>query len=169
MAIKVSDLGELGYGGLVTLTEWYDSSRIAKGTLEKKEILKKFSFYTYVVIGLGATVISFMNGLSEKKGKRGIAPEWMEHISHGFIYDLPRQIFNNVQALKTPPGMSTTGADSNAVRQARAILEAKTREAAHARANDLYSPRNNPQPIEVGPSVPIVAPQSIFSGRGDLD
>jgi hypothetical protein len=135
LAIKVSDLGELGYGGLVTLTEWYDTKRITAGTIEKKEILKKFSFYTYVVIGLGATVISFMNGLSEKKGKRGIAPEWMEHISHGFIYDLPRQAFNAVSALKTPPGMSTTGADSAAVKQARAILEQKSREAAHMRAN----------------------------------
>ena len=165
MAIKVQDLGELGFGAAVMLTEWYDTKRIEKGSLEKKEILKKFSFYTYVVVGLGATVISFMNGLSEKKGKRGIAPVWMEHISHGFIYDLPRQIFNNVEALLTPPGMSTTGADSNAVKQARAILEQKTREAAHARANDLYVPRNNPQPIEVGPSSPTVQPQTIFNAR----
>jgi len=169
LALKIYDLGELGYGGLVTLTEWYDTKRIKAGTLEKKEILKKFSFYTYVVIGLGATVISFMNGLSEKKGRRGIAPGWMEHISHGFIYDLPRQIFNNVEALLTPPGMSTTGADSNAVKQARAILEQKTRAAAHARAGDLYVPRNNPQPIEVGPSSTIVQPQSIYSARGTSD
>ncbi len=119
MAIVMEDFGELAYGGLVTLTEWYDTKRVADATIAKKDILKKFSFYTYLVIGLGATLMGIFHTW---KGQ----DKWMEHISHGFIYDLPRQSFNMVQALRTPPGASTTGADSAAVRQAREILARKS-------------------------------------------
>jgi inosine/xanthosine triphosphate pyrophosphatase family protein len=118
----MQDIGELAYGGLVTLTEWWDTSRVTKGTLTKKQILKKASFYTYLVIGLGATLVSAFGWWRGKE-------KWMEHISHGFIYDLPRQIYNNVQDLRTPPGPSTTGAESEAVRQAREILAHRTSEA----------------------------------------
>jgi hypothetical protein len=162
MSIVIEDIGEVAYGGLVTLTEWWDTKRIAAGKIQKKELLKQAHFYTYIVIGLGATIVSAMHLW---KGK----DSWMEHISHGFMYDLPRQAFNAVQALKTPPGLSTTGADSSAVRQARAILEQKAREAAHMRANaDQYLNSGNPQPLDSGIQTPIVQPQTLFSSRGGL-
>ena len=126
MPIVMEDIGELAYGGLVTLTEWWDTDRIAKATLVKKDILKKASFYTYLVIGLGATLCSAFNWWTRQA-------RWMEHVSHGFIYDLPRQIYNNVQSLRTPPGPSTTG-ESAAVREARQILASRAAESARANA-----------------------------------
>lgn len=135
MAIVMEDVGELAYGGLVTLTEWWDTKRITEAKITKKDILKKASFYTYLVIGLAATLASAMNWWRGKE-------RWMEHISHGFIYDLPRQIFNNVQDLRTPPGASTTGAESEALRQAREILAAKSRDAAQTRGRTNYDVTN---------------------------
>jgi hypothetical protein len=50
------------------------------------------------------------------------------------------------------------------------LIEQKAREAIRARtvALDLYNPVNNPQPIDMGMSTPIVQPQALFSSRGDL-
>jgi hypothetical protein len=161
MSIVIQDTGELVYGGLVTLTEWWDTKRVNEGSITKKQLLKQAHFYTYVVIGVAATVVSAFHLWSSKES-------WMEHVSHGFIYDLPRQIFNGVQSLRTPPGASTTG-DSQAVREARAILARKTQEAARARVNqDLYVAHNNPQPMEMGATETIVQPQSLYGGRGEL-
>jgi len=156
MSLKMEDIGELAYGGLVTFTEWWDTKRVNAGTITKKQLLKQAHFYTYLVIGVAATVVSAFHLWRSKES-------WMEHVSHGFIYDAPRQVFNAVQALKTPPGASTTG-DSAAVREARAIL---ARRAAQTK-RDQYVNDTNPQPMEMGASAPIVQPQSLFSGRGEL-
>jgi hypothetical protein len=123
-------------------------------------LLKHAHFYTYLVLGLGATIVSAFHLWRSKES-------WMEHVSHGFIYDFPRQVFNAVQSLKTPPGASTTG-DSQAVREARAILAKKTQEARSKINQDLYAARNNPQPMEMGSGETIVQPQALFGGRGDL-
>ena len=112
MGIRMQDLGEIGYGGAVTLTEWWDDRRIADGRIAKKDIWKKASFYTYLGIGLPATLISAM-GWWRQMGL------WCEHVSHGFLYDMPRFIYNVVQAMSTESRSQT---NSDAVRQAQEIL-----------------------------------------------
>jgi len=112
MGIRMQDLGEIGYGGAVTLTEWWDDRRIADGRIAKKDIWKKASFYTYLGIGLPATLISAM-GWWRQMGL------WAEHVSHGFLYDMPRFIYNVVQAMGTESRGRT---NSDAVRQAQEIL-----------------------------------------------
>jgi len=159
MSLKMEDIGELAYGGLVTFTEWWDTKRVNAGTITKKQLLKQAHFYTYLVIGVAATVVSAFHLWRSKES-------WMEHVSHGFIYDAPRQVFNAVQSLRTPPGASTTG-DSQAVREARAILAARQRGAANTK-QDLYLSRNNPQPMEMGAAESTVQPQTLYGGRGEL-
>ena len=120
MSLVMQDLGELGFGGLVTLTEWWDSKRIKDGSITNKEILKKAGFYTYLVIGLGATLATAF-GWWSRQGR------WMEHIAHGFIYDVPRQTVNMVTALKTT---TPIGGEPEAVKFAREALARKQRELA---------------------------------------
>ena len=112
MGIRMQDLGEIGYGGAVTLTEWWDDRRIADGKIAKTDLWKKASFYTYLGIGLPATLISAM-GWWRQMGL------WAEHVSHGFLYDMPRFIYNVVQAMGTESRSQT---NSDAVRQAQEIL-----------------------------------------------
>lgn len=112
MSIRMQDFGEIAYGGAVTLTEWWDDRRIADGKIAKKDIWKKASFYTYLGIGLPATLISAM-GWWRQMGL------WAEHVSHGFLYDMPRFIYNIVQAMGTE---SRSRTNSDAVRQAQEIL-----------------------------------------------
>jgi hypothetical protein len=47
----------------------------------------------------------------------------------------------------------------------QAAAQAAAREAA---ARDLYRAAPNPEPIQTGQAVPIVQPQSLFGGRGEL-
>lgn len=111
--IKMQDIGELGYGGLVTLSEWYDDKRIEEGKITKKDILKKISTYAYVLPGGLCTLTSAFGWI------RALKP-WDEHISHGFIYDFPRFLKNIVGAMKAEAGK---GSSSAAVREAQRILE----------------------------------------------
>lgn len=109
--IRMEDFGEIAYGGVVTLTEWWDNQRITEGKIAKKDILKKASFYTYLGVGLTAT-------LSSAFGWWRTQEKWMEHISHGFLYDMPRFILNVVQSM----GTASRSVQSDAVRQAQEIL-----------------------------------------------
>lgn len=114
--IRMQDFGEIAYGGAVTLTEWWDDRRIADGKITKKDIWKKASFYTYLGIGLPATLMSAM-GWWRQMGL------WAEHVSHGFLYDMPRFIYNIVQAMgEETTTASRSRANSDAVRQAQEIL-----------------------------------------------
>lgn len=110
MTIKMHDIGELAYGGLVTLTEWYDDKRIDEGKITKKDVLKKASFYGYLIPGGLCTLTSAFGWV------RALKP-WDEHISHGFIYDFPRFLKNVVTSMKTE-----RGSKSSAVEQANKIL-----------------------------------------------
>jgi len=110
--IRMQDIGEITYGGAVTLTEWWDDRRIADGRIAKKDIWKKASFYTYLGIGLPATLMSAFGWWRNME-------KWTEHISHGFLYDMPRFVYNIVKSMSTE-SQGRTGSD--AVKQAQDIL-----------------------------------------------
>ena len=110
--IKIEDFGEIAYGGAVTLAEWYDNKRIAGGKITSKDIFKKASFYTYLGVGLAATLISTFGWMKRWES-------WSEHVSHGFLYDLPRFAYN----LSTSMGTESRGrAGSTAIEEAQRIL-----------------------------------------------
>ena len=110
--IRIEDFGEIAYGGAVTLTEWWDNKRIADGKITNKDIFKKASFYTYLGVGLAATLISVFGWM--KRWER-----WSEHVSHGFLYDLPRFAYN---LSKSMGAAGRGGAGSAAVQEAQRIL-----------------------------------------------
>ena len=110
--IRMHDIGELGYGGLVTLSEWWDDKRIEEGKLTKKDVLKKASFYAYLIPGGLCTLTSAFGWV------RALKP-WDEHISHGFIYGFPGFIRDMVNAMREEAGRSSSSA---AVREANKVL-----------------------------------------------
>jgi hypothetical protein len=112
----MQDVGELAYGGLVVAGEWYDDKRIDEGKITKKDILKKASFYAYLIPGSIATLTSAFGWWKAVK-------PWDEHISHGFIYDFPRFVKNMVDAMGEPTNRGA--GDSAAVIEAQRILTAK--------------------------------------------
>ncbi len=111
--IRIEDFGEIAYGGAVTLTEWWDNKRIADGKITSKDIFKKASFYTYLGVGLAATLISVFGWM--KRWER-----WSEHVSHGFLYDLPRFAYNLSRSMGAA---GRGGAGSAAVQEAQRILQ----------------------------------------------
>lgn len=110
---RMEQLGATGYGGAVTIAELWDNKRITEGKLKKDEILKKAGFYTYMGIGLAATLSSVFGWW--KKGER-----WTEAVSTGFFYDLPRVGLKVFKDLEKPKATSTTVSD--AIRQANEIV-----------------------------------------------
>jgi len=118
--IRMQDVGELGYGGLVTLSEWWDDKRIAEGKITKKDIFKKASLYTYLLPGALCTLTSAFGFW------RQISP-WDEHISHGFIYDFPRFIKNMVNTMGEGTERRRNPGSSDAVKEAQRILDENRR------------------------------------------
>lgn len=117
MAIKMQDLGELGYGGLVTLTAWWDDKRIAEGKITEKDVLKKASFYGYLIPGGFCTLTSAFGWV------RALKP-WDEHISHGFIYDFPRFIKDMVTSMRTEGGAAAAVKEAQRIVYSRKALGA---------------------------------------------
>lgn len=115
--IRMQDLGELGYGGLVTLTEWWDQKRIDEGTITKKDVFKKASTYGYLLPGGAALLTTAFGWVPALK-------PWDEHIAHGFIYDFPRFIKNVVNAMREETSSSA------AVREANRILAQRRKQPA---------------------------------------
>jgi len=118
--IRIEDFGEIGYGGAVTLTEWWDNKRIDQGKIGTKDVFKKASFYTYLGVGLAATLMSVFGWMRRYE-------RWSEHVSHGFLYDLPRFAYSLTKALGTS---GKRGSESFAVQEAQRILN----ERMHAKA-----------------------------------
>jgi len=114
--IRIEDFGEIVYGGAVTVTEWWDNKRIEEGKLTKKDIFKKASFYTYLGIGLAATLSSVFGWM--RRWER-----WSEHLSHGFMYDLPRFAYN---LSKSMSAAGRSSSESAAVLEAQRILERRS-------------------------------------------
>ena len=115
--IRIEDFGEIAYGGVVTLTEWWDNKRIDEGKIGAKDVFKKASFYTYLGVGLTATLMSVFGWMRRYE-------RWSEHVSHGFLYDLPRFAYNLTKALGTA---SKRGSESSAVQEAQKILNERMR------------------------------------------
>jgi len=113
--IRIEDFGEITYGGAVTLAEWWDNKRITEGKIGTKDVFKKASFYTYLGVGLTATVMSVF-GFMRRWGT------WQEHVSHGFFYDLPRFTYNLSKSLGSE-GRSRSG--SAAIQEAQRIINQK--------------------------------------------
>ncbi len=132
--LKMQDIGEVAYGGAVTFTEWWDNKRITEGKIAKKDIWKKASFYTYLGIGLPATLMSAM-------GWWGRQEEWLERISHGFLYDMPRFIYGIVQSMSAGSSGDTR---SRAIQQAQEIL----RQRALTQGRTVNVPQNAPSMSE---------------------
>jgi hypothetical protein len=127
MSLKVQDLGELAYGGLVTGLSKWDEKRITDGKLVKKDILKKASFYGYVIPGVVATAATAMNWMPKQS-------EWTERIAHGFIYGFPGFAMDLIDSMKT------TTTSYNAIAEAERIARA----ASSRRTNTAI--RETPQP-----------------------
>jgi len=113
--IRIQDFGEIAYGGAVTLTSWWDNKRIEQGKIGTKDVLKKASFYTYLGVGLGATLISVFGWMRRYE-------VWAEKISTGFFYDLPRFVYDMNKTLSA----AGRGSESAAVREAQRILSNRT-------------------------------------------
>ena len=115
--IKIEDFGEVAYGGAVTLTEWWDNKRIQDGKIATKDVLKKASFYTYLGVGLTATLISVFGWMERYE-------RWAEKVSTGFLYDLPRFAYNLSKTLGAQG--RGRGSESAAVREAQRILQQRS-------------------------------------------
>jgi hypothetical protein len=115
MGMRVEDIGELAYGGLVVGARELDSGRMAKGKLTEKDILKKYETYAYLVPGVGATLMSAFGWMRRYE-------TWAEHVSHGFIYAFPGFL---VDTVRTMTGSTTSSAAKRAaVKEAQRILNA---------------------------------------------
>ena len=122
--IRVQDIGEVAYGGAVTLAEWWDNKRVTDGKITTKDVFKKASFYTYLGVGLAATLVSAFGWMRRWE-------TWAEHISHGFLYDLPRFAYNLSTSLSAATASTTS---SRAVQEAQRLINAKRTEALAAGA-----------------------------------
>lgn len=139
--IRMQDLGEIGYGGAVTLTAWWDQRRIDDGRITKREILKKASFWTYLGVGIPVTLMSAFGWW--RRWER-----WFEHMSHGFLYDMPRFIFSVVQDLREEETTTTTS-KSEAVKKAQEILNRKKAELSGRETKALKQGAEDVRPGEV--------------------
>lgn len=110
--IRIEDFGEVTYGGVVTLSEWWDNKRISEGKIGNKEVFKKASTYTYLGVGLTATLMSVFGWM--RRWER-----WSEHVSHGFLYDMPRFAYNLSKAMSSG---GRNQSQSAAIQQAQRIL-----------------------------------------------
>ena len=115
--IRIEDFGEVAYGGAVTLSEWWDNKRIEEGKLATKDVFKKASFYTYLGVGLVATLMSVFGWMRRYE-------RWTEKVSTGFLYDLPRFAYNMSKTLSAS-GRSR-GSESAAVKEAQRILQQRS-------------------------------------------
>ena len=115
--IRIEEIGAVAYGGAVTLTEWWDGKRIEEGKLSSKDVFKKASFYTYLGVGLTATLMSAFGWMRQWE-------RWAEKISTGFLYDLPRFAYNLSKSMGSA-GRSRAS-ESAAVREAQRILQQRS-------------------------------------------
>jgi hypothetical protein len=120
--IRVHDLSEVAYGGVVELAEWWDERRIADAKITKRDILKKASFWSYLGLGVPATL---MSAFGFWRRYELIA----EHMSHGFFFGFPGFIRDVVTSMKKEAAAPVT-AESAAVNKAQEVLRRRQAELA---------------------------------------
>ncbi len=133
--IRIEDFGEIAYGGAVTWAEWWDDRRILAGDITNKDVFRKASTYAYLGIGLVATLMSVFGWMRQWE-------RWTEHLSHGFLYDLPRFAKNLIDAMGT-----TAGSGSAAIQEANRLLADNRRVALKSPARTTqrtYQPEMEP-------------------------
>ena len=115
--IKLQDIGELGYGGLVTGLVAWDEKRIAEGTITEKDLVKKAGFWGYLVPG-GLSVFANAFGWMRRY------EPWTERVAHGFIYGFPAFVKDVVDIYKeeVPSARSAGAKSSPAVAEAQKLL-----------------------------------------------
>lgn len=122
--IRLEDIGELGYGGLVTgLTRW-DARRVTEGKITEKDLAKKAGFWGYLVPGVGCLLANAFGWMRRWE-------PWTERVTHGFIYGAPGVVMNLVDIFKeaAPVGAKGAGSSSAAVQEAQRLLaEARSRQ-----------------------------------------
>jgi len=128
--IRIEDCGEIAYGGAVTLTEWWDNKRIDEGKISTKDVFKKASFYTYLGIGLVATLASVFGWMRRWE-------PWTERLSHGFFFGLPGFAYNLSKSIGAG---SRRGSESAAVREAQRIIQQRQQLGAGRPAERSYQP-----------------------------
>lgn len=114
--LKVHDISELAYGGLVTGLSRMDRNRVTKGDIKDKEILKKYGTYAYAVPGILCTTATAMGWMRRYDA-------YNERIAHGFLYGLPGFVMDIVDATGEGGG---AGARST-VRDAEQFLRERAR------------------------------------------
>lgn len=103
--------GPLVYGGLVTLSKWYDEKRISEAKITDKDTFKMYSTYVYLGIGIASLVATVW-------WRRYQA--WTDKLASGFLYGLSGFIYDAVKATQ-----STTTSSAGAIAQANRILAQK--------------------------------------------
>lgn len=109
--LRIEDIGELAYGGLVTGLKRWDVGR----GVASSDVLKKTGFWGYLAPGLFATTATAMKWMPRQDA-------WLERISHGFIYGFPGFVMELVDAF-------SGGTTSATVEEAERFLRSK----AHSR------------------------------------
>lgn len=110
--IRIESFGAFAFGGLQTAAEWWDNQRINEGKIATKDVFKKASFYTYLGVGLSATLVSVFGWMRRYE-------RWAEPISHGFLYDMPRFAYSLSKSLGAA---SPRESNSAAVQEAQRIM-----------------------------------------------
>lgn len=123
--IKLQDVSELAYGGLVLGLAELDAKRIEDGTLVPKEVYKSAKFWGYLGPGVASLV---MNVLGKPRGMEAVT----ERVMHGFIYGFPQFIKETVEVVKE----AAPGAKSAAVKEAERLLVAQRRSAGNISASE---------------------------------
>lgn len=129
--LKLQDIGEVAYGGAVTLANWWDGKRITDGSLTDRDLIKKAGFWTYLAVGVPSLLMSAFNW-----PRGGTFSPWTDRLAHGFLYGLPGFVYSTVVSLQ--PTASRTRSRSDAVAQAQAILREKQAMAAKAARSTGY-------------------------------
>lgn len=128
--IKLQDLSELGYGGLVTGMAAWDVKRLEEAAYLEKEVYKSAKFWGFVAPGVAATV---MNVIGKPRGSEPIT----ERLMHGFIFGFPSFIKETIEAVKVEVGGKARG---GAVADAQRLLaqqQSVGQSAAAAKARQL--------------------------------